>query len=763
LKSYQQFLAELKRRKVFKVAAVYGAVGFAVLQLADILVPALALPEAVTRGVAVVILLIFPIALVLAWAFEVTPQGVRRAEPATEAEIRSIVGASVHSRWPIGVAALAGAVLLAWGAWWVLADAEAGGGLPVPDRSLATGLDPAVLTVLPFSVQGAEDVQYLGAGIVSLLSTKLDGAGDLRAVNGGSILRLASRVGYVPGDLAIGVRIASFFGSGLLLVGDIFEASGRMQISATLHTAEGEELAEATVDGGAEDVFALVDYLTAALLSEIRGGPAARVQRIAAVTTSSVPALKAFLEGEQHFRAAQFSEGMESFRRATELDSLFALAYYRLSIAAEWSFAYQRSIDAAEKAVALGNRLSERDRRILEVYRLRRFGRNKEAEAIYPSILGTYPDEMEAWLDLSEIVFHAAPLHGASFTRSKPTLERVLEFDPSHAAALIHYARVAAYEGDSAAVDSLTSRFLALNPEAGRNMEISAIRAIGMRDSAAIEAIAEALKTADESSAALVSWSSAVFARDLRIARLANESLTRAGRSPEARRTGYAVLAHLAAAEGREEDERAALRALTELSPGNGLENETMLALLPFDVAAPSELRRLRQALVRLDPASIETSDNPSAIFTIHDRLHRLIRLYLVGLTSAQLGMGEAAEAYADTLASMEARPIEGSLPHDMAAGIRAERLRLEGQLEEALGMLASQKRHIWYVQTSSSPLFTQVRDRFLQAELLRELGRTEGARSWYETIDQLSAFDVPYRAVARRRLAEMAARGGWS
>jgi hypothetical protein len=98
-----------------------------------------------------------------------------------------------------------------------------------------------------------------------------------------------------------------------------------------------------------------------------------------------------------------------------------------------------------------------------------------------------------------------------------------------------------------------------------------------------------------------------------------------------------------------------------------------------------------------------------------------------------------------------------------MAAGIRAERLRLEGQLEEALGMLASQKRHIWYVQTSSSPLFTQVRDRFLQAELLRELGRTEGARSWYETIDQLSAFDVPYRAVARRRLAEMAARGGWS
>ncbi len=67
----------------------------------------------------------------------------------------------------------------------------------------------------------------------------------------------------------------------------------------------------------------------------------------------------------------------------------------------------------------------------------------------------------------------------------------------------------------------------------------------------------------------------------------------------------------------------------------------------------------------------------------------------------------------------------------------------------------------MWYAQTSSSPLFTQVRDRFLQAELLRELGRPAEARRWYETIDQLSAFDVPYRPVAERRLAEMDAGGG--
>lgn len=74
----------------------------------------------------------------------------------------------------------------------------------------------------------------------------------------------------------------------------------------------------------------------------------------------------------------------------------------------------------------------------------------------------------------------------------------MLEFDPRHSTALIHYARVAAYEGDAAGVDSITARFLSLHPEAGRNMEMSAVRALGMEDPAAIEELAERLESADE-------------------------------------------------------------------------------------------------------------------------------------------------------------------------------------------------------------------------------------------------------------------------
>jgi hypothetical protein len=70
------FLDELKRRKVVRVAIVYGAVAWAVLQVADIVLPALALPESILTGLVVLLALGFPVALGLAWAFDVTPAGL---------------------------------------------------------------------------------------------------------------------------------------------------------------------------------------------------------------------------------------------------------------------------------------------------------------------------------------------------------------------------------------------------------------------------------------------------------------------------------------------------------------------------------------------------------------------------------------------------------------------------------------------------------------------------------------------------------------
>ncbi|HSM09235.1 MAG TPA: adenylyl cyclase, partial [Gemmatimonadota bacterium] len=118
MRGYQQFFAELKRRHVFKVAAIYGAVAFGVLQVAEPLGTALGLSDSFLSLVVGLLLLGFPVALVLAWAFEVTPDGVQKAEPAAPGEIEAIVAQPASSRWPAGLLALAGAALL-FGGWWM--------------------------------------------------------------------------------------------------------------------------------------------------------------------------------------------------------------------------------------------------------------------------------------------------------------------------------------------------------------------------------------------------------------------------------------------------------------------------------------------------------------------------------------------------------------------------------------------------------------------------------------------------------------------
>ena len=77
MKSYQQLFAELKRRHVFKVAAIYGIVSFGVLQAADLMLPRLGLPDWTVTFMVAIVVLAFPVVLIIAWAFEVTPAGQR--------------------------------------------------------------------------------------------------------------------------------------------------------------------------------------------------------------------------------------------------------------------------------------------------------------------------------------------------------------------------------------------------------------------------------------------------------------------------------------------------------------------------------------------------------------------------------------------------------------------------------------------------------------------------------------------------------------
>ena len=191
MKSYQQLFAELKRRHVFKVAAIYGATAFVVLQLADLLGQGLQLPAEFLSMVTVLVLLGFPFALILAWAFEVTPEGVRRTDRASNEELAAIVAEPASRRWPAGLLALAGVAALVGGRLVGGASERGSGCSRRPPRPAADSLQLAYgdfaddarpsIAVLPFADMSREgDQEYFSDGMTEELLNTLANIRELR-------------------------------------------------------------------------------------------------------------------------------------------------------------------------------------------------------------------------------------------------------------------------------------------------------------------------------------------------------------------------------------------------------------------------------------------------------------------------------------------------------------------------------------------------------------------------------------------------------
>ncbi|HUE96511.1 MAG TPA: hypothetical protein VMN39_07610, partial [Longimicrobiaceae bacterium] len=196
MKSYQQLFAELKRRHVFKVAAIYGATAFVLLQLADLLGQGLQLPPVFLSMVTVLVLLGLPIAIILTWAFELTPQGIRRTEAAPAEELARIVRQPPSKRWPSGLLALAGVAALVVGAWWV---GRSGAGIVGDGRSDQAVQNPEdargarlaysdlrgdarpAIAVLPFADMSPQgDQEYFSDGISEEILNSLANIPELR-------------------------------------------------------------------------------------------------------------------------------------------------------------------------------------------------------------------------------------------------------------------------------------------------------------------------------------------------------------------------------------------------------------------------------------------------------------------------------------------------------------------------------------------------------------------------------------------------------
>jgi serine/threonine-protein kinase len=610
-------------------------------------------------------------------------------------------------------------------------------GRPAPSRS--------TLAVLPFAVRGDPALAWLGEGIVDLLATALDGAGEVRAADPRALLRLIQREGWQEQDPTSAAAIASQVGAGRYVLGSIVSAGGRLQASAGLYDGSGEqELSVQATAGGEGEVFDLVDELARQLIGAGQAGPGARLSRLAARTTSSMPALKAYLVGERHLRAGRYYDAMESLQDAVTSDPTFALAYYRFAAAAGGCAMPELARQLAELGAEHRNRLSEHDRYLFDAQRAWLSGAVTEAEAHYATITSVYPGDVEAWFLLGDLLFHSNPLRGRSATEARGPFQRALALEPDHVTSLVHLVRIAALEGNREEALELATRVIELSPEGDEVLAMRAFRAYATGDDVEIRAVVDALRSARLAAIALAFTDVAVYAGDLAAAEALARELTGVARSDEMRALFHVLLAHLALARTAPEAALAELRTAEKLDVAWGLETRALFAALPFGGIPQREIIAARDALLAWEAGRAEASS--FIIFAMHNGLHPHIRLYLLALLESRLGNLPAARSHAEALTALV--PVSGAeaLSHHLTRGALARVLWAEGRPGEALAELGRAQTEAWFLLTVASPFYSQAFERWMRAELLTELGRDDEAAGWRDSIAQRSPYEIVYR-----------------
>jgi serine/threonine-protein kinase len=458
------------------VLLIYLGASYAVLEAVDLFTERFGLPAWFFPTAAVLLLIGLPIVLATALVESAggpAPEsrgdaGAKGAETPRYAPPRAGRRAKRRLTWRN---AIAGAVL-AFALWGVIAAGWLllGGGRPGRDGVAEPGLDPNVVAVLPFRVAGADPaIVYLREGMVDLLAAKLTGEGGPRAVDPRAVVSAWNRAGGSnDADLteAAALDLARSLGAGRVLLGGLVGTAGHVILNASLLTvADGDRGVQASVEGSTDSLTALVDGLTAQLLA--RGAGESR-QRLAALTSTSLPALRAYLEGQATYRSGSYIDAERLFREAIDLDGTFALAALGLVSARYWTLnGFNR--EAISMAWAHRERLSERDRALLIAMAGPNFPQGSpyaETFAAFERAVDSAPDRPEAWYWLGESYYHNARGLGYvdAHRRAEDAFRQAVDLDSTFSAPVGHLLDLALMKGDSARAEQVLSYYLDVNP-----------------------------------------------------------------------------------------------------------------------------------------------------------------------------------------------------------------------------------------------------------------------------------------------------------
>ena len=344
------FFAELRRRNVYKVAVAYAVVGWLLIQVGTQVFPFFEIPNWGVRLIVLLIVAGFPIALILAWAFELTPEGIKRTE---DADLVAS-GASRKRKW-IYVVIIAGALSV---------------GLFFLGRYTATNVAdrPAKsIAVLPFeNLSRDPDNAYFTEGIQDEILARLAKIADLKVISRTSTQRYKSS----PDDLP---QIAKRLGVSNILEGSVQKTADRVRVTVQLiHAATDAHLWGETYDRTLTDVFAAESDIAKAIAATLQAKLSGSEQHaLTARPTENTAAHQLYLRGRYFWNkrtGADLKKSIDYFNQAIGKDPNYALAYAGLADAFVLLPAYAEASpkdslpqakEAAAKALELDSTLGE--------------------------------------------------------------------------------------------------------------------------------------------------------------------------------------------------------------------------------------------------------------------------------------------------------------------------------------------------------------------------------------------------------------------
>src|SRR5438034_8698459 len=341
----KKFFAELKRRNVYKVAIAYGVVAWLLLQAASILFPTFEAPPWTMKVFVALIALGFPIALVLAWAFELTPEGIKRAE---DVDLSKSVRRKSGRKLDFFIIAV---LLLVIG---ILVFQRLH---PKVSPAVSSSLEKSI-AVLPFENLSEEKANaYFADGIQDEILTKLAGIGDLKVISRKSRAKYKS----TPEDLK---TVARELGVVTVLEGSVQRAGDKVRVNVQLLDARVDtHLWAKSYDRDLKDVFTVESEVAQEIADTLQAKLSpSQSNALAAAPTRDTEAYDLFLKGEYEEHQAEsaliaepFDRAQTFYRQALARDQNFALAYAKLAYSELYRHWFISNLTSAELAEVKSN------------------------------------------------------------------------------------------------------------------------------------------------------------------------------------------------------------------------------------------------------------------------------------------------------------------------------------------------------------------------------------------------------------------------